>query len=67
MKTDVNTWRILRRGDEGISKGIVLTYVDDIMVIAEEALNDEVMKEIDGMWKCSPEEVVKKGGPTVSF
>ena len=50
-----------------LQKGILLTYVDDIMVIAEERLNEEVMKEIDRVWKCSPEEVVKKGGQTVSF
>jgi hypothetical protein len=30
-------------------------------------IDEEVMKEIDRTWKCSPEEVDKKGGPIVSF
>ena len=43
LETDVNTWHILKKGEEEVSKGVLLTYVDDIMVITEERVNDEVM------------------------
>jgi len=49
------------------SKGILLTYVDDLMVITEAKINEVIMKTIDKTWKCSPEEVVKMNNQPVSF
>ena len=36
LETDVNTWHILKKGEEKESKGILLTYVDDLMIITKE-------------------------------
>ena len=57
----------MEKGEEKESKGLLLTYVDDIMVIAKEELAEQVMKKIDETWKCSPEEIVKEGAAAVSF
>ena len=67
LQSDPNTWHILKEGDEKESKGLVLTYVDDILVTTTEELGDTTMKEIDLTWKCSEKEVVKKGSKGVSF
>jgi hypothetical protein len=65
LATDVNTWHILNSNEE--VKGILLTYVDDLMVIADTKTSTEGMKAVDSLWKCSPEEVVLKSGPPVTF
>ena len=46
LKTDVNTWRILKK-DEKKSQGILLTYVDDLMVVTTEEIGEAFMKRID--------------------
>ncbi len=66
LKTDVNTWHILKK-DEKKSQGILLTYVDDLMVVTTEEIGEALMKRIDEIWKCSPEEVVKENSPPVNF
>jgi len=67
FKADANTWHILGSDDKGTKEpsGLLLTYVDDIMVLAEESLAEAFMKRIDQQWKRSPEEVV--GKDPVSF
>ena len=61
------TWHILKKGDEEESKGLLLTYVADILVAATEDLGDATMKAVDNAWKRSAEEVVLEGGKGVSF
>ena len=58
IQGDPNTWHILKRGQEEESQGLLLTYVDDILVAASEELGEAVMKVIDQTWKRSAEEVV---------
>jgi len=48
-------------------KGLVLTYVDDILVTTTEELGDATMNEIDSTWKCSEKETVEEGQTGVSF
>ena len=67
FESDVNTWHIIQKGDESEAKGLLITYVDDIMVIAEEVIAEAMMKKIDQTWKCSEEEIVKEGSPPVSL
>jgi hypothetical protein len=67
LKSDPNTWHILKKGEEEESRGLLLTYVDDILVATTEELGEAVMKAIDQTWKCSPEEVVREGEKGVSF
>ena len=58
---------ISRNGDEEDSKGLLLTYFDDILVATTEELGEVTAKAIDNTWKCSAEEVVLEGGKGVSF
>ena len=51
LQSDPNTWHILKKGDEDNSKGLLLTYVDDILVATSEEIGDAVMKAIDRIWK----------------
>jgi len=66
LNTDVNTWHILKKGEKE-SQGIVLTYVDDLMVVTTEEIGEALMKKIDEIWKCSAEEVVREHSPPVNF
>jgi hypothetical protein len=66
LETDVNTWHILKK-DEKKSQGILLTYVDDLMVVTTKKIGEAFMKKIDEIWKCSPEEVVEENKPPVNF
>ena len=67
LQSDPNTWHILKKGEEENSKGLLLTYVDEILVAASEELGEAVMKAIEQIWKCSPEEVVREGEKGLSF
>ena len=67
LKGDPNIWHILKKGKEDESFGLVLTYVDDILVATTEELGEATMKVIDNTWKCSQEEVVREGEKGVSF
>ena len=51
LNTDVNTWHILKNGEKE-SQGILLTYVDDLMVVTTEEIGEALMKKIDEIWKC---------------
>ena len=65
LETDVNTWHILKKVEKK-SQGILLTYVDDLMVVTTEEIVEALMKKVDEIWKCSPE-VVKEHSPPVNF
>ena len=67
LKSDPNTWHTLKRGEEEELKGLLLTYVDDILVATTEELGEATMKAIDQTWKCSPKEMVREGENGVSF
>jgi hypothetical protein len=41
---------------EGKSEGLMSTYVDDLLVMAEENIVEEVLKTIDSVWECSEAE-----------
>ena len=41
FETDVNTWHITKKGDTKEAKGLLLTYVDDIMVLSEEKIAEK--------------------------
>jgi len=66
FEADVNTWHIVKEGSQE-AKGLLLTYVDDIMVTADEELAKAMMQRIDEQWKCSPEEIVEEGKDPISF
>ena len=38
LKSDPNTWHIVKKGEEDESKGLLLTYVDDTLVATTEEL-----------------------------
>jgi hypothetical protein len=61
LQSDPNTWHILKEGEEQESKGLLLTYVDDILVATSDEVGKATMKAIDDTWKCSAEEIVQKG------
>ena len=42
IQSDPNTWHILKKGEEEESKGLLLTYVDDILVETTEELDARV-------------------------
>ena len=67
LKSDPNTWHIVKKGNEEESQGLLLTYVDDILVATTEELGKATMKAIDEIWKCSEEDVVREGEKGVSF
>ena len=67
LQSDPNTWHILKEGEEEESKGLLLTYVDDILVATTEEIGNATMKAIDLAWKCSEEKVIKEGSKGVSF
>ena len=54
MKSDENSWHIIN--EEGKSKGIINTYVDDILVMSTEDITRAMMTELDNTWKCSEAE-----------
>ena len=56
----------MKKGEEE-SKGLLLTYVDDVLVATTEELGEAIMKAIDQTWKCFSEEVVREGEKGVSF
>ena len=45
LETDVNTWHILKK-DEKKSQGILLTYVDDLMVVTTKEIGEALMKKL---------------------
>jgi hypothetical protein len=47
LQSDPNTWHILKEGEEEESKGLLLTYVDDILVASTEEIGEATMREID--------------------
>ena len=66
LQSDPNIWRILKEGEEEESKGLLLTYVGDILVATTEEARQATMKAIDNTWKCSDEEVAQGGSKGVS-
>ena len=67
LRSDPNTWHILKKGEEEESKGFLLTYVDDILVATAAEIGEATMKAIDQTWKCSPEEVALEEGKRCKF
>ena len=68
LEADHNTWHIL--DEQRTSRGIVNTYVDDILAISEKAIVEATMEAIDKVWKCAEtehlgEEAVKFCGMTL--
>ena len=69
MRSEPNLWKIVQgveeEGEEefisnGKVKGLLMTYVDDLCVSAQEEVAESVVRELRKMWKTSePEEIGK--------
>ena len=47
LQSDPNTWQILKKGEEEESKGLLLTYVDSVLVATAEEIGNATMKAIN--------------------
>ena len=68
MISEPNVWRLLYkeegdRGGEGTLVGMILVYVDDLLVLAQPDLVDPVLEEVKSIWDLSsPEEINGENG-----
>ena len=58
--TDENLWRIMFQGEDGV-QGLVLVYVDDILMLSEKGVVESIYQWLVSEWKCSSLEWVEDG------
>ena len=71
MVSEPNIWRLVRQQEEesecreggGELVGLLLVYVDDLLILSDIELIDQVLNEIKGIWELStPEEINGENG-----
>eukprot|EP00434_Breviolum_minutum_P034818 symbB.v1.2.030822.t1/scaffold3511.1/size105743/1 len=63
LQSEPNLWKIVEKHrsewtDEVKLRGLLLTYVDDIFIVAEEAVREKVLSKVMKTWKTSPPDLV---------
>ena len=63
LQSEPNLWKIVEKkesdwAEESVLKGLLLTYVDDIFVVAEDGVRKKVLDKIMETWKTSPPDLV---------
>ena len=59
MKSDPGLWRIVGRKTPNETRGFAVTYVDDVLVMAEGDLGSKFIKAIQDLWETSQAEVLR--------
>ncbi|CAE7382697.1 GIP [Symbiodinium sp. CCMP2592] len=60
LETEENMWRILYQGETEL-QGLMLVYVDDILVLSSEGLVNAIYQWLVSEWKCSSLEWLSEG------
>ena len=63
MDSEPSMWIVRKRGIEEI-QGLILTYVDDILILARQAIVVIWCKKIQDTWECSAPEWITSTSPT---
>ena len=63
LQSEPNLWKVVERDqgdwtDEVTLRGLLLTYVDDIFIVAEDAVRSKVLEKVMETWKTSPPDLV---------
>ena len=63
LQSEPNLWKIVEKkesdwAEESTLKGLLLTYVDDIFIVAEDTVREQVLKKIMETWTTSPPDLV---------
>ena len=61
MISDRSAWRVVNKKDTKTTCGIVIVYVDDVLVAAPKALATGVMKIVSETWACTPTQSIEEG------
>ena len=56
-----NLWKI--KSEDGRTLGLVIVYVDDVMIISSKLEAEALYEWIKGMWECTPLETASPGKP----
>ena len=59
MKSDPSLWRIVNQEDYDKSVGYAVTYVDDILVMAQGVLGSRFIAAIQDLWEASQAGVLR--------
>ena len=63
METEPNAWMIKKEGHSG-PQGVILTYVDDILILSDERIAQAWTQKIRGVWETTEPEWIKSDQPT---
>ena len=63
METEPNAWMIKKEGHSG-PQGVILTYVDDILILSDERIAQAWTQKIKGVWETTEPEWIKSDRPT---
>ena len=63
MESESCIWAIRKEGEETVH-GLILTYVDDLLVLSHEGLAEKWISAIQGVWETSAPEKVTEGKST---
>ena len=63
LQSEPNLWKVVEKDqgdwtDEVTLRGLLLTYVDDIFVVAEDAVRSKVLEKVMETWKTSSPDLV---------
>ena len=61
LDTDENLWRVCVEGEPVETIGLMLIYVDDILVLSEPGVIRSIYKWLTAEWKCSALEMLADG------
>ena len=56
-----NLWKI--KSEDGRTLGLVIVYVDDVMIISSKLEAEALYEWVKGMWECTPLETASPGKP----
>eukprot|EP00438_Fugacium_kawagutii_P013287 Skav225459 [mRNA] locus=scaffold881:75571:82572:- [translate_table: standard] len=60
LESEQNMWRIVEEGEETYLYGLVMTYVDDMIIAAEDDVRVAVQEKIQEAWTTSPPEKIEE-------
>ena len=66
MTSEPNLWKIMKKetATQDVEKGLMLVYVDDLLVLSEKRIAQEVIKTISSRWDVSEPEWLSDTRPT---
>ena len=66
MTSEPNLWRVMKKEEveQDVQKGLMLVYVDDLLVLSEERIVKSVIDTISGRWEVSEPEWLNPTKPT---